>query len=247
MDAEIEQLRQLIEQSHRVVVFTGAGISTESGIPDFRGPQGLWETVSPIDFNEFVHSEEKRRERWRRQFTGDDTMAKAEPNAGHIAVATLVQIGKVTHVITQNVDGLHQKSGIPPGKIIELHGNSNYATCLDCAIRYELPDLKKEFLVNGTVPMCSACGGIVKTATISFGQAMPQQEVIRAEEATLTCDLFVAIGSSLVVHPAAGYPVMAKRNGAALVIINNEATDLDPICDLVLHHQIGETLSAVVD
>jgi NAD-dependent deacetylase len=235
MDEESKQLRQLIERSHRVVIFTGAGISTESGIPDFRGPKGLWKTVSPIDFN------------WRRQCSGDKTMGDAEPNAGHMAVAKLVQMGKVSHVITQNVDGLHHKSGIPAEQVIELHGNSNYAKCLDCETRYELPDLKKEFLANGTIPMCSACGGLVKTATISFGQAMPQREVLLAEEATLTCDLFIAIGSLLVVYPAAGYPVTAKRNGAALVIINNEPTDIDPICDLVLHRQIGETLSAVVD
>ena len=247
MDEESKQLRQLIERSHRVVIFTGAGISTESGIPDFRGPKGLWKTVSPIDFNDFVQSENKRHERWRRQFSGDKTMGDAEPNAGHMAVAKLVQMGKVSHVITQNVDGLHHKSGIPAEQVIELHGSSNYAKCLDCETWCELPDLKKEFLANGTIPMCSACGGLVKTATISFGQAMPQREVLLAEEATLACDLFIAIGSSLVVYPAAGYPVTAKRNGAALVMINNQPTDIDPICDLVLHRQIGETLSAVVD
>lgn len=247
MDDEFKQLRQLIERSHRAVIFTGAGISTESGIPDFRGPKGLCKTVSPIDFNEFVQSEDKRRERWRRQFSGDNSMGDAEPNEGHMAVAKLVQVGKVSHVITQNVDGLHHKSGIPAEQIIELHGNSNYARCLDCETRYELPGLKSAFLANGTIPMCSACGGIVKTATISFGQGMPQREVLLAEEATIACDLFIAIGSSLVVYPAAGYPVTAKRNGAALVIINNEPTDIDPICDLVLHHQIGETLTAVVD
>lgn len=246
MDEEIRELRILIQQSQRTVIFTGAGISTESGIPDFRGPNGIWKKVSPIEFSDFVNSENHRRESWKRKFSGDG-MTGAEPNAGHKAIAELVRMGKVSHIITQNVDGLHQKSGVPDQLVIELHGNAGYARCLDCQKRYELPILKKRFLEDGAIPCCDVCNGIVKTATISFGQPMPVSEMQRAEEATLDCDLFMALGSSLVVYPAAGFPVMAKRNGAKLVIMNNESTDLDSLCDLVLHRQIGPAMSAVVD
>lgn len=244
MDQEIIQLREMISSSSRIVVFTGAGISTESGIPDFRGPDGVWKKISPIDFHDFVRSEQVRRESWTRKFSGGNSMAKAEPNAGHIAINELVQRGKVSHVITQNVDGLHKKSGVPDNQIIELHGNANYATCLDCHQRYELADIERSFLDVGTIPYCESCDGIVKTATISFGQPMPIEEMQRAEEATFSCDMFMSIGSSLVVYPAAGFPRMAKQNGAKLVILNNDPTDLDPIADLVLHKQIGVTLTA---
>ena len=246
MKSEIKALRDLLSKSNRVVIFTGAGISTESGIPDFRGPQGLWKTVSPIDFSDFISSEEKRRERWSRQFNSDNEMSRAQPNLGHMAVAKLVAVGKVSHVITQNVDGLHQKSGIPDELIIELHGNSSYAKCLQCEKRFELLPLKTKFLANGTLPICDVCGGIVKTATISFGQPMPIHAMQSADEAALSCDLFIAIGSSLQVFPAASLPKVAKNAGAKLAIINNEATDLDAVCDLVIHAQIGETLSAVI-
>lgn len=247
MDEDIISLRQMLKSSAKVVVFTGAGISTESGIPDFRGPNGIWKKITPIDFNDFVRSEDVRRESWRRKFSGNDKMSDAEPNAGHIALNHLVQLGKVTHIITQNVDGLHHRSGVPEEQIIELHGNANYATCLDCGHRYELEDIKQSFLTENKIPYCDLCEGIVKTATISFGQAMPEIEMQRAEAATFACDMFIAIGSSLVVYPAAGFPRMAKQNGATLVIINNEATDLDPVADLVLHKQIGPTLAAAVD
>ena len=246
MKTEIKALRDLLSKSNRVVIFTGAGISTESGIPDFRGPQGLWKTVSPIDFSDFISSEEKRRERWSRQFNSDNEMSRAQPNLGHMAVAKLVAVGKVSHVITQNVDGLHQKSGIPDEFIIELHGNSSYAKCLECEKRFELLSLKTEFLANGTLPTCDVCGGIVKTATISFGQPMPIHAMQSADEAASICDLFIAIGSSLQVFPAASLPKVAKNAGAKLAIINNEATDLDAVCDLVIHAQIGETLGAVI-
>lgn len=240
-------LRAMIRVSERIVFFTGAGISTESGIPDFRGPNGVWNTQTPIDFSDFMASEDVRRESWRRKFSGDGKLENAEPNAGHLAITSLVRAGKVTQIITQNVDGLHQKSGTPDEQVIELHGNASYATCLQCARRFELEDLRGPFISGGTIPCCDACGGIVKTATISFGQAMPVAEMQRAEAATLACDLFIAAGSSLVVYPAAGFPRLAKQNGARLVIINEQETDLDPLCDLVLHEKIGPTLSQVVD
>ncbi len=242
MNLEIAELARLIEEARRVVVFTGAGISTESGIPDFRSPNGIWSKTTPIYFEEYMRSEDARREAWRRKFEIDRDMIGAEPNRGHRAVAKLVRIGKVTSVVTQNIDGLHQKSGVPDEHMIELHGNGTYATCLTCGTRHELEPIKAAFLADGTLPACIYCGGIVKTATVSFGQAMPEREMERARDETLACDLFLAIGSSLVVYPAAGFPAMAKRNGARLVIVNRDPTDLDSVADLVLNREIGPTL-----
>jgi NAD-dependent deacetylase len=161
-------------------------------------------------------------------------------------VARLVAQGKATCVITQNVDNLHQASGVPADKVIELHGNASYATCLECAERHELDELKDSFLKAGEIPYCRRCGGLVKTATISFGQQMPAEPMARAEEATLACDAFLVLGSSLVVYPAAGFPLLAKRNGAELAIVNREATDMDAYADLVLHDEIGPALSEAV-
>jgi NAD-dependent deacetylase len=173
-------------------------------------------------------------------------MHKAEPNAGHRALAKLVEQGKMTSIITQNVDGLHQRSGVPDSKIIELHGNSTYASCLDCGHRYELEPIKKAFQAEAALPICEKCDGIVKTATISFGQAMPEIQMARAQDETMGCDLFMVLGSSLVVYPAAGFPRVAKRKGAGLVIVNRDPTDQDSDADLVVHAEIGPTLSRVV-
>jgi NAD-dependent deacetylase len=246
MDAEIAELQRWIDEANRIVIFTGAGISTESGIPDFRSPGGIWTRMRPIEFSDFMASEEARRESWRRRFATDATMRAAEPNRGHRAVAALVNRGKAIAVITQNIDGLHQASGIPDDRVIELHGNTTYAHCLECAQRYELEDIRIEFERTDAAPCCVTCGGFIKTATISFGQSMPPAAMIRAEEATLAADLFIAIGSSLVVYPAAGFPELAARNGARLVILNREATGLDPLADLVLHREIGATLGEAV-
>ena len=245
-EAEIERLAKMVRQARRVVVFTGAGISTESGIPDFRSPGGLWTKYKPIEFQDFMASEEMRREAWRRKFAMDDTMKQSTPNRGHRAVAQLATRGKITHVITQNIDGLHQVSGVPDEKVIELHGNTTYARCLDCHERYELAPIKLAFEKDETLPACTKCDGIVKTATISFGQAMPELEMARAQEAAVSCDLLLAVGSSLVVYPAAGFPIMARRGGAGLVILNREPTDLDAIADLVINAEIGDTLGTVV-
>jgi len=245
-DPHAESLGALIGASERIVVFTGAGISTESGIPDFRSPGGIWTQYKPIDFREFMASEEARRESWRRKFATEPTLKAAEPNRGHRAVATLVNRGNGTAVVTQNIDGLHQAAGVPDEKVIELHGNTTYAVCLDCHERYELAPIREAFLADETIPVCEICGGIVKTATISFGQAMPEAEMARAKAATLDCDLFISIGSSLVVYPAAGFPVLAKENGAQLAILNREPTGIDAIADLVLHREIGDTLGAAV-
>jgi NAD-dependent deacetylase len=201
--------------------------------------------MKPIYFQEFMGSEAKRREAWTRTFTGAAGWTGAKPNAGHHALARLVESGKVGVIITQNVDNLHQDSGVPEDQVIELHGNAGYAACLDCGLRHELADLKAPFLERGILPACRACGGVVKTATIAFGQAMPAVPMARAEAAALACDLFLVLGSSLVVFPAAGLPLTAKRNGAALAIVNREPTDQDAFADLVLHDEIGPVLGAV--
>ena len=242
----IDKLRDLLSQSRRAVVFTGAGVSTESGIPDFRSPGGLWTRYQPIYFDDFLRSEEMRRESWRRKFGMENVLSAAKPNRGHLAIAQLVRRSLVSHVITQNIDNLHQDSGVPDDQVIELHGNNTYARCLDCHERYEIDPIREAFLRDETLPICDRCGGHVKTATISFGQAMPEREMRLAQEATLNCDLMLVAGSSLVVFPAAGFPVMAKQNGAKLVIVNRDPTEMDALADLVLHTELGPTLAAAV-
>lgn len=240
-------LRALIKEARRITAFTGAGISTESGIPDFRSPGGVWSRMKPIYYDEFVSDEAKRREAWSRTFSGAAGWTGARPNAGHFGLTRLVERGKVGCVITQNVDNLHQDSGVPAEKVVEIHGNASFAKCLDCQTRHELEELRPAFLEHGQIPVCRQCGGLVKTAVISFGQAMPEVEMARAERASLQCDLFLVLGSSLVVYPAASLPILAKRNGARLVIINREPTELDIIADLVLHDEIGALMSWLVD
>ena len=244
-DPDLEAFARLIDDAERVVIFTGAGISTESGIPDFRSPGGTWTKIKPIDFSDFLRSDEARRETWKRRFDMEDTLRKATPNRGHRAVAELVRRGKASCVITQNIDGLHQDSGIPDDKVIELHGNTTYAHCLDCEQHYDIGALRVDFEQDRIVPSC-ACGGWVKTATISFGQSMPVREMQLAQRETLLADLFIVVGSSLVVYPAAGFPELAKRNGSGLVILNRDPTGLDEIADLVLNRGIGDTLGEVV-
>ena len=240
-------LIEMLRASRRTVIFTGAGISTESGIPDFRSPGGIWTQMAPIDFRDFVSSADMRREAWRRRFAMEEMFSTVKPNEGHHAVAALVNRGKASHVITQNIDNLHQQSGVPDNRVIEIHGNTRYAKCLRCGARAELPPIRAHFEKHGLPPDCQFCGGILKTATISFGQAMPEDEMARAEEATLGCDLFIVLGSSLVVYPAAGFPILAKKNGARLVIVNRDPTDQDGYADLVLNRQIGPTMREAVN
>ena len=243
-----DSLRAMIDAAERIVFFTGAGISTESGIPDYRSPgTGLWNKIKPIEFQDFMASDDVRQESWRRRFASKDTgWDDAKPNRGHRALAKLIANGKASAVITQNVDNLHQESGVPEDRIIELHGNTRYAKCLACGMRFELADLRRQFETLGRVEPCSKCGGIVKTATISFGQAMPVDAMERAQAVTNACDLFIVVGSSLVVHPAAGFPEYAKHLGAKLAIVNRQPTPLDAIADLVLHAEIGPTLGFAV-
>lgn len=246
LDSAIAGLRALVEDAHAIVPFTGAGISTECGIPDFRSPGGLWTKNQPIQFGDFVASQEMRDESWRRRFVMEESFARAKPGRGHRALASLYRAGKIPALVTQNIDNLHQDSGIPPRDVVELHGNTTYATCLDCAQRYELTWVKEKFDANGQRAPDCACGGFVKTATVSFGQAMPADAMERAEQLAKSCDLFLAVGSSLVVWPAAGFPLMAKRNGAALIIINREPTEFDELADLVVRNDIGDALAPFI-
>jgi NAD-dependent deacetylase len=247
LDTAIARLGELVAEARIVVPFTGAGISTECGIPDFRSPGGLWTKNAPIQFDEFLASQEARNESWRRRFAMEEQFSAARPGRGHRALASLYCAGKVPGVVTQNIDNLHQASGIAPEHVVELHGNTTYGSCLDCAQRYELSWVHQRMeAANGCAPDCTRCGGFVKTATISFGQAMPEAAMRRAQELTLSCDLFLAIGSSLVVWPAAGFPLMAKRNRARLVIINREATDFDDAADLVVRQDIGTVLAPFI-
>ena len=239
-------LTELFLASRRTLVFSGAGISTESGIPDFRSPGGVWSRMQPIYFQDFVASEEVRREAWQRRFGNADGWVGARPNRGHYAVAELIRSGRASAVITQNVDNLHQDSGVPDDKVIELHGNSTYAKCLSCHVRVELAALEREFQQSGTVGPCQACGGILKSATISFGQQMPELPMRRAHEETLACDLFLVLGSSLSVFPAADFPLQAVRRGARLAIVNRDPTGLDEVADLIIHDGIGATLEAAL-
>ncbi len=247
MAGDVDTLRDMIAGAERVVFFTGAGVSTESGIPDFRSPGGVWDRFKPIYFDDFMSSRESRRETWRRKIETDKTMRKAVPNRGHQAIASLVARGKARAIITQNIDGLHQVSGVPDDTVIELHGNSTYCTCLDCGERHTLEEVIGPFKQDETLPECKSCGSeYVKTATISFGQKMPEGPMRRAQAEAMAADLFIAIGSSLVVYPAAGFPVMAKQNGSKLCILNREPTELDQYADLVLNAEIGPSLGAAV-
>ncbi len=238
------KLQELIEKSKKIVFFTGAGISTNSGIPDFRGPKGVWKTSTPIYFQDFISSKEKRIESWQRKFSNELSIDSALPNEGHKKIAEIMQ-NRDSFLITQNVDNLHQDSGVEEEKISELHGNATYAKCLECGKRYELKDLKELFMETNEPPLCSVCGGILKTATISFGQAMPEIEMQISQRKAIESDLFICIGTSLAVFPAADLPLLAKETGAILVIMNNEPTQMDQYADLVIHQDISEVFSEI--
>ena len=246
LDVAAGELRALIDAASSTVAFTGAGISTESGVPDYRSKNSPWTRHTPIAFDAFMADPTQRVEAWRRKFAMDDLYAGAQPSRGHRALSRFVQAGQIDMIITQNIDGLHHVSGVSEDRLIELHGNGTYATCLTCAQRYELSAIRRAFEGTYAAPRCIWCDGIVKSATISFGQPLPAAVLEAAQAATLTCDLFIVIGSSLVVYPAAALPVLARRNGAKLVILNGEATPLDREADRVLRGDIGTVLDLAV-
>jgi len=226
----------------RIVALTGAGISTESGIPDFRSPGGIWSRRQPIQYQDFVADEGCRLEDWDRRFEMLDFFASAQPNAAHRALTLLAKAGRLTCLVTQNVDGLHQRAGFPEDLLVEIHGNSTFASCLDCGLRAELHE-QKAVVEAGESPRCDLCGGLLKAAVVSFGQEMPQEAVERAVAATQDCDLFVVLGSSLVVHPAAQLPALAVRAGAELVILNREETPFDSIASTVIRTPLAQTFA----
>ncbi len=244
--ASITALFDLVASARRIVGFTGAGISTASGVPDFRSPGSPWMTNKPIPFNAFVQSAEARNEAWRRKFTMDDHYRGAEPNEGHRVLAHLWKTGQLGGVITQNIDGLHQLSGVAADDVVELHGNGTFAACLDCFTRHELDWVRPRFEADGFAPPCTACGGLIKSATVSFGQAMPVTAMQRAKEMALDCDLFLAIGSSLVVFPAAHFLTLAQQGGAKLVIINGEPTGFDDRAELVVRSDVTAALRSLL-
>ena len=235
----IAEFCAIVRGARRGVALTGAGISTESGIPDFRSPGGLWTKNMPIPLPDFLSSAEIRAESWRRKFALDDGTRDCKPNIAHFALAELAKSGRFAGIVTQNIDGLHIAAGTPPDKLVEIHGNGTYAKCLSCARRHELNWVREHFDRTAQSPLCESCGGYVRQATIAFGQAMPVEELRKAEMLTAEADVFLALGSSLVVYPAAALPLIAKRNGATLVVINREPTDVDSVADLVIHGPLG--------
>ncbi|MCX2722912.1 SIR2 family NAD-dependent protein deacylase [Roseibium salinum] len=228
--------------NRRIVALTGAGISTDSGIPDFRSPGGIWSKRQPVQYQEFVAHEESRMEDWERRFEMLDFFERAEPNAAHIALSKLARAGLLRMLITQNVDGLHQAAGIDEDRLIEIHGNSTYATCLSCGERAGLEE-QKPHVQEGRSPLCVRCGGYLKAAVISFGQQMPVSELQRAAEAAQDCDLFLVLGSSLVVQPAAQLPAIAVDCGAELVILNGQETPLDSLASTIIRTPLAETFA----
>jgi len=235
-----EEFAANIREHNEIVVFTGAGISTESGIPDFRSPGGIWTRYRPVTFQEYMSSEAARIEAWKRRLETHEAHRNAKPNIGHYFVQSLDQKGKLIGLITQNVDGLHRDAGLPDDKIVELHGNNRKIICLKCGKDYDPEEIMGRLSGDFSSPKCDACRGILKSATVSFGQAMPEQAMRQAQEWTEQAAIFIVMGSSLQVQPAASFPVVAKRNGALLAIINREATPLDDYADFVHQGAIGE-------
>lgn len=245
---QIDIVADMIINSNKIVVFTGAGFSTESDVPDFRGPQGVWQMFDPSELNlqNFLRSEKIREKYWQVHKLFWETVRVAEPNSGHDAVTELHNIGKLDCVITQNTDGLHQKSGTPDEKVLELHGTMHWVDCLDCRQRYPRERAHEKMLAGEKVPRCDKCQGILKPATVAYGQSMPERETRESEHRSAKCDMLLAAGSSMVVYPAAQMPLIAKRGGARLVIINLTPTPHDHHADVVINEMAGTVLSRVM-
>jgi len=245
---EIELLADLIVQAKKIVVFTGAGVSTESGISDFRSPGGIWSKYDPNEFTyqRFVSSPEARRKQWK-MLTETGLTTEAEPNPAHYAIAELDRRGKLDCVITQNVDNLHQKAGVPDDKVFELHGNMQWAICLSCRKRFPMKEVLQRISEGTEVPDCPDCHGILKPDAVFFGEALPQGTLMEATRRSQNCDLFIVIGSTLVVYPAAYMPTYAKNAGAELAIVNLTPTPLDRHATVVIQGKAGETMSKVME
>lgn len=242
----LDNAREWIDKAQSVVGFSGAGISTESGIPDFRSPNGIWARNRTVYFEEFLRSEEDRIEYWRQKVESWPEMRDAKPNAGHLAFVELARQDKLKAMITQNIDGLHQRSGLDPVLVLELHGTTADAACLSCGDRIPMDEAVQRVRQGERAPRCRLCRGLLKPATVSFGQPMPQDVLLKAQLAAQSCQVFLAVGSSLVVQPAASLPLLAKQAGAKLIIINRTQTPFDDWADFVVHDEIGKTLPAMV-
>ncbi len=244
----IETVSEWIAQAKRIIVFTGAGVSTESGIPDFRSAGGLWDRYNPEEFyfDRFLTSEKSRKLYWKMHTELFGLLTSVKPNRAHEACAELDHFDKLECVITQNVDNLHQEAGLAAEKVIEIHGNALQVGCLECDARHTRAEIQGWLEAGEEVPLCRKCGGLLKPTTISFGQAMPVDKMQEAEVRMGRCDLFIVIGSSLVVHPAALMPAYAKDTGARLVIINLTNTPYDDKADLVIHGRAGEVMGEVL-
>jgi len=245
MNDKIERIAKKIKEGGKNVVFTGAGISTESGIPDYRSQGGIWDKVRPVYFDEFMSSKESRVEYWRQRGELYQKIAQAEPNPAHMSLARLNDLGLLQAVVTQNIDGLHQASGLPADKIVELHGNTCRIRCMRCRKISPIDKVQQRLKTGDPAPECE-CGGFLKPDTISFGQAMPAAEVEKSVTLSRKCDFFLIVGSTLVVQPAAQMPVYAKNNGAFLAIINLSDTPCDDICDVLIREKAGDVLQQIV-
>lgn len=245
---EIEQLANLIIKSKKIVIFTGAGISTESGIPDFRSPGGIWSKYNQDDFTyqKFLSSPEARRIHWKMLTEGGLT-TEAEPNPAHYAIAELYSLDRLNCVITQNVDNLHQKAGVPDDKVFELHGNMQWAICLSCGKRFPMKEVLQRIKEGSEVPDCHECHGVLKPDAVFFGESLPQRTLMEATHRSQNCDLFIVIGSTLIVYPAAYMPSYAKDAGAKLAIVNLTSTPLDRYATVVIRGKAGETMSKVME
>jgi len=248
LDTLIDRVADLITKAKRVVIFSGAGISTESGIPDFRSPGGIWERFDPDDFtyHKFVTSPECRRKQWQ-MLSERGLTTEAKPNLAHYAIAELDRLGKLDCVITQNVDNLHQKAGVPSEKVFELHGNMQWVVCLSCHQRYPLEQIKLRLDEGEEVPDCEACHGILKPDAVFFGESLPEKVLKEATFRASNCDLFIVIGSTLIVYPAAYMPAYAVKSGAKLVIINLSSTPMDRQATVLLRAKAGEAMSRIAE
>ncbi len=248
IDAMIDTVTQWVDEARRVVVLTGAGISTDSGIPDFRGPEGVWtknpEAEKMSNISHYVADREVRKKAWR--YRMENRMWEREPNPGHLSCLRLENREKLLMVITQNVDGLHLKAGTSPGRLVEIHGTMRDVVCLDCGERAPIERALARVEAGEDDPPCRSCGGILKTATISFGQGLVQKDMERAQQAARTCDLMLAVGSTLSVYPIAGVVPVAKEHGARVVIVNAERTAMDNMADAVLRGSISEIFPRIV-
>jgi NAD-dependent deacetylase len=237
---DLDQFAKRIRTSGAIVFFTGAGISTESGVPDFRSPGGVWTKYQPVLFQDFLASESARVQHWRLKKATYELFKRVKPNVGHYTICEFEQRGQLLGLITQNIDGLHKIAGSSGAKLVELHGTDRLVTCLNCAKRYEPADVYENLQEEFTAPTCGACGGFLKSANVSFGQSMPIEAMQRAQEWSEQADIFIVIGSSLQVQPAASFPVIAKKSGALLAIVNRDPTPLDDLADFVDHGPIGK-------